>query len=227
MKYLCSVLIFLLVCVAPVRAAEQQSHARIRAVALAYAQAQTSSLPGKVNIRIRDIDRRTRLPACQPLQAFLPAGATLMGKTSIGVRCDRNPGWTVFVQADVRVVASVLVANRPLAQNTVLRAGDFSVRSGELGQTGILTDPAQAIGKTLRFGIGAGQVLRANMLRTPFVVFQGKTTDVRVRDSGISIQSSGQALNNGASGESVRVRMASGTVISGLAMADGSVEVRP
>ena len=111
---------------------------------------------------------------------FCPAGSQLMGKTSIGVRCNEKPGWSIFLQANIKVSVDMLVANRPLAQNTVLSANDFSMQNGELGQPGILTDPAQAIGKTLKFGIGAGQVLRQDMLRAPFVVIQGNTTEIRV-----------------------------------------------
>lgn len=150
-----------------------------------------------------------------------------MGNTSIGVRCNEKPGWSIYLQARINVSADMLVANRPLAQNTVLSINDFSVQNGELGQPGILTDPAQAVGKTLKFGIGAGQVLRQDMLRAPYVVLQGTTTDVRVSSTGISIRATGQALNNGAVGQSVQLRMPSGQVISGIAMADGRVQVRP
>jgi flagella basal body P-ring formation protein FlgA len=217
----------LLLCVSPAQATTSQSHAKIREAALAYVQAQTRTLPGKVRIKVEEIDRRTVLPACTPLEAFLPSGSRLIGKTSIGVRCNTRPGWSIFVQASIRVSADMLVANRPLAQNTVLSASDFVLQTGELGQPGILTDPAQAIGKTLKFGIGAGQVLRQDMLRAPYVVTQGQPAEVRVRSKDFSVRSSGQALNNAAEGQSVRVRMASGRVVSGTATADGSVEVRP
>jgi flagella basal body P-ring formation protein FlgA len=217
----------LLFCVSPAQATAQQSHAKIREAALAYAQTQTQTLPGKVRIKVEDIDPRTVLPACTPLEAFLPSGSRLMGKTNIGVRCNAKPGWSIFVQASIRVSADMLVANRPLAQNTVLSAHDFSLRNGELGQPGILTDSAQAIGKTLKFGIGAGQVLRQNMLRAPYVVTQGQSAEVRVQNKDFSVRSTGQALNNAAEGQHVRVRMASGRVISGNAAADGGVEVRP
>jgi flagella basal body P-ring formation protein FlgA len=209
------------------QAAAPQSHAKIREVALAYLQTQTQTLPGKVSLQIGDIDSRTVLRACTALEAFTPSGSQLIGKTSIGVRCNEKPVWSVFVQASIRVSADMLVANRPLAQNTVLSANDFSLQNGELGQPGILIDPAQAIGKTLKFAIGAGQVLRQDMLRAPFVVTQGQTTEVRVRSEGFSVRSSGQALNNGAEGQTVQVRMASGQVVSGTVATDGSVEVRP
>lgn len=228
MKNLCLTLFASCIfCASPVQAAAQQSHAKILETALAYAQAQTQTLPGKVRIKVEDIDRRTVLPACTPLEAFLPSGSQLTGKTSIGVRCNAKPGWSIFVQANIRVSADMLVANRPLAQNTVLSANDFSLQNGELGQPGILIDPAQAIGKTLKFGIGAGQVLRQNMLRAPYVVTQGQAAEVRVLGRDFSVRASGQALNNAAEGQHVQVRMDSGRVIGGTAAADGIVEVRP
>ena len=227
MKNLWLALLALPLLCASLAQAAPQSHAKIREVALAYLQTQTQSLPGKVSLQIGDIDSRTVLRACTALEAFTPSGAQLIGKTSIGVRCNEKPGWSVFLQASIRVSADMLVANRPLAQNTVLSANDFSLQNGELGQPGILIDPAQAIGKTLKFAIGAGQVLRQDMLRAPYVVTQGQTAEVRVSSKGFSVRSSGQALNNGAEGQNVQVRMASGQVVSGTAAADGSVEVRP
>lgn len=218
--------VLLLLAALPAQAASQ-SHERIRETALAYAKAQTQSLPGKVDIRIGEIDPRTVLRACAAPEAFLPGGSQMFGKINIGVRCNEQPGWTIFLQADIRVTATLLVANRPLSQNTVLGENDFSLQSGELGQPGILTDPAQAVGKTLKFGIGAGQVLRQDMLRAPFVVTQNQTVEVRVQSKGFAIRSSGQVLNNGAEGQSVQVRMASGQVVSGTATKDGAVEVRP
>lgn len=222
-----ALLVSLLQCVPPAQAATQQSHAKIREVALAYLQTQTRALPGTVSLQIGEIDSRTVLRACTSLEAFTPSGAQLIGKTSIGVRCNEKPGWSVFLQASIRVSADMLVANRPLAQNTVLSANDFSLQNGELGQPGILIDPVQAIGKTLKFAIGAGQVLRQDMLRAPYLITQGQTADVRASSRGFSVRASGQALNNGAEGQSVQVRMASGQVVSGMVAADGSVEVRP
>jgi flagella basal body P-ring formation protein FlgA len=227
MKNLClALLVSLLLCASPTQAAAPQSHAKIREVALAYLQTQTQSLPGKVSLQVGEIDSRTVLRTCAAPEAFTPGGAQLIGKTTVGVRCNEKPGWSVFVQANIRVSADMLVANRPLAQNTVLSANDFSLQNGELGQPGILIDPAQAIGKTLKFGIGAGQVLRQDMLRAPYVIAQGQPAEVRVHSDGFSVRATGQALNSGAEGQNVQVRMASGQVVSGTATADGSVEVR-
>lgn len=227
MKYLHKSLFLLSLCwLGTACAAPQQSHAAIRDAALNYAQAQTHSMPGKVSIQVADIDPRTALPACNALEAFMPNGAKMIGKTSIGVRCNEKPGWSVFVQATIKVSADLLVANRPLSQGLVLSADDFTVQSGELGQPGILTAPEQAIGKTLKFAIGAGQVLRLDMLRPDFVIKQGQTVKLYVRASNFMVGSEGQAMNDATAGQAVRIKTATGQMISAFAGKDGSAEVR-
>ncbi|MFA6121536.1 MAG: flagellar basal body P-ring formation chaperone FlgA [Sideroxydans sp.] len=227
MKSLLTSLIWLsLVWSGAVCAAALQDHAILRDTALTYAKTQTSTLPGKVSIQMSDIDPRTALPACDTLEAFTPTGGKMIGKTSIGVRCIGKPDWSVFVQAHIKVSADLLVANRPLSQGLVLHADDFSVQSGELGQPGILTAPAQAIGKTLKFAIGAGQVLRIDMLRPDFVIKQGQNVKLYVRASGFVIVSEGQAMNDATEGQAVRIKTATGRMLSAYANKNGSAEVR-
>ncbi|OHC89086.1 MAG: flagella basal body P-ring formation protein FlgA [Sideroxydans sp. RIFOXYB12_FULL_59_6] len=199
----------------------------MRAAALAFAEAQSKSLPGEVHIEVTAIDRRLKLAPCDKLQAFLPAGAKLLGKTSIGVRCNSKTGWSVFLQADIKVTVDLLVANRPIAQGSVLGPADFGLQRGELGRPGLLTAPEQAIGKILKFSIGAGQVLRQDMLRAPLLIRQGQTVKLRARGNGFVVSQEGQALNDAGKDEIVRVRTASSQVISARTVAEGTAEVQP
>ncbi|MBA4382147.1 MAG: flagellar basal body P-ring formation protein FlgA [Sideroxydans sp.] len=227
MRYARTSLFWLSLCWAGMTlAALQQDHAVIRDIALTYARSLTSTLPGKVSIQVADIDPRTSLSTCKAIEAFMPNGAKMIGKTSIGVRCNEKPGWSVFLQATIKVSADLLVANRPLSQGLVLSADDFSVQSGELGQPGILTAPEQAIGKTLKFAIGAGQVLRLDMLRPDFVIKQGQTVRLYVRANGFVVSSEGQAMNDATAGQAVRIKTASGQMVGASASKDGSAEVR-
>lgn len=209
------------------RRAPQQSHAEIRATAETFVRAQTQTLPGQVAISVSEIDRRIALPACTALEAFLPPGGQLLGNSSVGVRCTGPKPWTLFVPVHVKVSASMLIASRPLQQGQVLHAEDLASQSGELTHAGILTDPAQAVGKVLKFGIGAGQVLKQDMLRAPYAVTQGQAVQLHVEGEGFMIHSEGQALGNAAEGQRVQVRTSSGQVVSGVARTGGVVEVRP
>ncbi|MBI5918062.1 MAG: flagellar basal body P-ring formation protein FlgA [Nitrosomonadales bacterium] len=222
-------LIALLFCLiaTPVWADASQSHAEIRDRVTAFVQEQTQSMQGKVSIKVEEIDRRIALPACPALEVFLPTGARLNGKTSIGVRCNNSNGWSLYVPVQIKVSVTLLVSAKPLQQGQTLHAEDFVTQEGEMTQPGILTDPAQAIGKILKFGLGAGQVLKQDMLRAPNSVTQGQAVKILVKGNGFTIRSEGQALNNAAEGQSVQVKTASGQIISGMAREGGVVEVQP
>lgn len=205
----------------------QQNHAEIHEAVTTFVSKQTSAMQGQVAIKVDDIDRRTARPACPALEIFLPPGAQLLGNSMVGVRCPGKKGWTLFVPVHVKVSVNMLIASKPLPQGQVLRAEDISSQNGELTQTGILTDPAQAVGKVLKFGVSTGQVLKQDMVRAPHAITQRQTVQLQIEGNGFSIRSEGQALNDAAEGQTVRVKTASGQVVSGTARGDGIVEIRP
>ncbi len=208
-------------------ASPQQDHVEIRSAIAGFVRAQTSDLPGQVIVKVGEIDRRLTLVECAALEPFIPPGGRLFGNTTVGVRCPGNNGWTLFVPVQIRVHADLLIAVRPLRHGQVLRTEDIAFQNGDLSQPGALTDPTQAVGKILKFGIGAGQTLKQDMLRAPYTVMQGQTVQIQVAGPGYRIHSEGRALSNATEGQGLRIQALSGQVISGLAQADGSVEVRP
>jgi flagella basal body P-ring formation protein FlgA len=127
----------------------------------------------------------------------------------------------------IKVSVNLLIASSPLQQGHVLRAEDIGNQKSELAQTGILTDPLQAIGKVLRYSVGAGQVLKQDMLRAPYAVKQGQIVQIQVERQGFKIRADGQALNNAAEGQVVQVKTSSNQVVSGIVQPDGTVNIRP
>jgi len=207
--------------------AATQDHAQINNVAAAFVQQQSAALPGKVTYKVNEIDQRIALPACARLEAFLPAGSQFIGKTSIGVRCMEKNGWSIFVPVQIKVSLNLLVSARQLPLGHTLQEQDIASQTTETSQTEGLTDPKQALGKMLRYGIAAGQVLREDMLRLPFSVTQGQIVPLVVQGDGFGIRSEGAALGNASDGQTVRVRIGSGRVIGGVARASGIVEIGP
>lgn len=217
-----------LLCTMPAWAVPQQSHAEIREIVTAFVHEQTLNLPGQVTITVHEIDRRISLPACPALEAFLPPGGQLLGNSTVGVRCTTNmKKWTLFVPVQIKVSVNLLIASSPLQQGHVLRAEDIGNQKSELAQTGILTDPLQAIGKVLKYSVGAGQVLKQDMLRAPYAVRQGQIVKIQVERQGFKIRADGQALNNAAEGQAVQVKTSSNQVVSGIVQPDGAVNIRP
>jgi len=209
-------------------AVPQQSHSEIRKTIAAFVHEQTLTLPGQVTITVNEIDQRISLPVCPALEAFLPPGGRLLGNSTVGIRCTSDmKQWTLFVPVQIKVSVSLLVANSSLQQGHVLRAEDIGGQKSELLQTGIFTDPLQAIGKVLKYSVRAGQVLKQDILRAPYAVKQGQTVQIKVEKQGFKVYADGQALNNAAEGQMVKVKTSSSQVVSGIVQSDGAVNIMP
>lgn len=207
--------------------AAAQDHQELRNSVIAFVQQQTATLPGRAIYQVDEIDRRIILPQCSKLEVFLPTGSHLIGKTSVGVRCSGSNGWSVFVPVQIKISLDLLISARQLPPGLTLRHEDISTQTTEITQAGGITDPKQVTGKVLRYGIAAGQILREEMLRPPYSVTQGQTIQLVIQGSRFSIRSAGIALNNASEGQPVKVRNDAGVVVSGMARADGVVEIAP
>jgi flagella basal body P-ring formation protein FlgA len=189
---------------------------------------QTKGLPGAVSFTVGAIDPNNNLTPCSALEAFAAPGARLWGRSTVGVRCRDEAGWSLYVPVRIAVVGEYLVAARALAQGQVLAEGDLATSRGDLAElpAGILTEPALAVGRTLSMSVVAGRPVRSDMLRQPLAVQQGQSIKVLARGSGFNVSTEGKALANAADGQVVQVRTASGQTVSGIARAGGWVEVR-
>ena len=192
-----------------------------------YLQTQTKGLPGTVSHSIGRLDTRTQLSPCDAFEPFQPTGSRLWGKTTVGVRCLGPSAWTVYVPVQVRVSGNYLVAARTMPAGHVLGIDDIVARNGDLGTLppNIVIDDRQAVGKTVKFGIAAGQALRGDQLIAPIVVQQGQNVKTIANGAGFSVSSEGRALNNATEGQRVQVRTTSGQTVSGIARANGVVEI--
>ena len=192
-----------------------------------YLQTQTAGLPGTVSVQIGRLDRHARLTACDAFEPFVPPGSRLWGNTTVGVRCLGPGRWTVYVPVQIRIAGTYLVAARQLGPGQQIGAADLLPQSGDLGAlpASVLTDPAQAIGKTTRQGVAAGQPLRSELLSAAWVVQQGQSVKLLSSGAGFSVSNEGKALNNAGEGQVAQVRTASGQVVSGIARRGGIVEV--
>ena len=210
----------------PVQA--QQPHSTIQRAIEEYVRVQTNGLPGKATISAGAIDPRLALAACAAMDVFTPPGSRLWGNTSVGVRCGAPTAWTIYVSVSVRVSGPYVATARALSPGEALSQGDLTVMQGDLTQmpAGIVTDVSQAVGKTVAASVGAGQALRADVLRTPNAILQGQNVKVVSQGNGFQVSADGKAITNAAVGQVAQIRMNSGQTLSGIARADGTVEMK-
>lgn len=210
----------------PATPPSQQDPESIRRAALAFLQQQIAGLPGKTTATVTTAFPRG-LAACTTLEPFMPTGARLWGRTTVGVRCAGERPWTVYLQAKVTVQATYYVAARQIAPGEPLSAADLVARDGDLTvlPLAVITDPAQAIGSTALARISAGLPLRQDLLKSAASVSAGQTVRVVAAGPGFTISAEGSALANAAPGQSVRVRMAAGQIVTAIVKDAGTVEI--
>lgn len=207
--------------------AAAHDYQELRNSIIAFVKQQTASMPGKTSYRVDEIDRRINLPQCGKIEVFLPDGSHLIGNTSVGVRCSENKGWSIFVPVQIKISLDLLISARKLPPGHILQQDDLSTQTTEVTQAGGITEPKQVIGKVLRYGIAAGQILREDMLRPPYSITQGQVVQLLIQNKGFSISSTGVALNNASEGQTVKVRNNAGIVVTGMAHSGGVVEIAP
>ena len=202
--------------------------AQLERIALNSSQ---GAVPGvqRVEIEVGQLDPRLRLAPCQRVEPYLPPGTRLWGKARIGLRCTQGPSlWNVYLPITVKVFGPAWVAAQTLAAGAVLTPGDLvqSEVDWAAEASATITDPEQAVGRTLLRRVTAGQGLRQVDLRARQWFAAGDTVKVVAVGRGFAISSSGQALGHGIEGQSVRVRTENGRVVSGAPAGDRRVEIR-
>ena len=224
-------LTLLLCLVAPLGLAQQASPRQdlnaLRQVAEQFLVTQSAGLPGKVTVTVGALDQRMNLAACPDPQAFQQPGARAWGKTTVGVRCAAPTPWTVYIQSQVSVQAEYVAAATPLVQGQTIDATQLVMVKGDLAAlpNGVLTDMAQAVGRTSSMSVQSGAPIRADLLRSKPVVQQGQAVRVVSSGAGFSVSAEGRAIGTAGEGQVVQVRTPSGTILSGVARAGALVEV--
>jgi flagella basal body P-ring formation protein FlgA len=205
----------------------RQEPAALRETVEQFLHTQANGLPGQVSIAVGAVDSRLNLPACAAPEAFLPPGSRAWGKTTVGVRCTAPSAWTVYVSATVRVQGHYVATAAPLTQGQSIGPNDLTKVKGDLTTlpAGIITDPAQAVGRSMAISLPLGTPLRQDAMRSQQVVQQGQVVRLVSNGPGFQVSSEGRALNNANDGQITQARTQNGQVVSGVAKAGGIVEV--
>jgi flagella basal body P-ring formation protein FlgA len=170
---------------------------------------------------------RIALAPCRRTEPFVPSGARLWGRSSLGLRCVDGATWTLVVPVTVTAWGPALVAATPLSAGTMPAAYDLREQEIELTRElpGLLRETSQLQGRTLTRNLQPGQALRAEMLRATPVLQAGDPVRLRIVGTGFAITASGYALASASDGQSLRVRTDFGRILTGIAREGRQVDV--
>ncbi|MGL6159420.1 flagellar basal body P-ring formation chaperone FlgA [Microbulbifer sp.] len=189
---------------------------------------QRQSLPPGGEVRIEVQPSTARMPACERPRPFLPGGKQkLRGRVTVGVRCGEGGRRVRYLQARVTVTGNYWVTAGPVEAGTPLTADMLTRARGDLGALprGAVFEREKVLGRVATRPLGAGTVLQSHLLKAPPLVERRQQVTVEARGHGFRIAREGRALEGGALGESVRVRLPDRSVLSALVSGPGRVRV--
>ena len=183
---------------------------------------------GEVEIVVGNIDPRLTLAPCARYEPFVPTGARLWGRSTLGVRCVDGAAWTVYVPVQIKVFAPVQVAARPIPRGSTVGPADVRVERLDLTRFpgGVFGADDSIEGKTAVRTVAAGEPLKRDLLRAPRIVEPGDAVRVVYDGPSFALTIDGKALSAAGDGESARVAIANGRVLTGVARPGKVVQVR-
>jgi flagella basal body P-ring formation protein FlgA len=180
-----------------------------------------SQLPLRMEISVGALDSRLKLAPCTKLEPYVPPGNRLWGKTRLGVRCLQGATkWNVFLPVTVKAFGPAWVVKTNVASGAVLTQADAMLTEVDWAEAAspVVANFSDWIGQSAARPLTTGQTLRQNMM-TPALVFQaGAQIKVFAKGGGFDVATSGQAVSAGVMGQTARVRMDNGRVVSGVVM---------
>ena len=193
-----------------------------------FLEKETSGVNGRVEVSIGTPDSRLQLAPCSNMQPFIPSGARLWGRTSLGVRCVGGPTWQVFLPAHIRVFGQAPVASRSLNAGDSINEADVRFEEVELTRfpAGAIADVAQFADRELSRPVAAGQPLLRDQFRARQVVSQGDNVKVLYSGPGFAVSTQARALSGATEGQNVRVVTESGKTLNGTARSGRVVEIK-
>jgi flagella basal body P-ring formation protein FlgA len=202
-----------------------QSIGAIKAAAVSATRASINK--PDASIEAAAIDERLRLPACTaPLDARLEREVR-NGQATVSVSCRSSEPWRLFVPVRVVEQVGVVVARHALPAGAVLSADDVEARTQASTSLPLdyLSDPAQAIGLTVRRAVPAGTLLAGAALESPELIARGALVTLVSGSGSVHVKSEGVALEGARVKGRIRVKTPSGRIVEGIVEASGEVRV--
>ena len=183
-----------------------------------------------VEVSVRSLDRRLQLTACSaPVSVLSDNNQRVLGHVTVGLRCDAPERWTIHVRGNVSAQRELPTLVRAINRGDIIGPRDVAWQTVQINRepSGLLTVPADIVGKEARKHLTVGQTLRSSDVIAPTLIERGQVVDVIAQTAGLQVNMQGKALTAGAAGDRLIVQNAnSGKRIEGVVLASGAVLVQ-
>lgn len=172
-----------------------------------HARATEANAGAAVTVDVLPLDTRLRLEPCTQAE-IEPRGKQTHGRIPVSVRCRAPNSWSIFMTGSVTAMLPVVVTRQPISRGDIVTSDMIATEPQDLSGLRSLyyTDPALVVGKEAKRNFAAGSVIFASQVKQPLAVSRGQRVQILARHGAVQISSRGEALENGAIGDQIRIR---------------------
>lgn len=175
----------------------------------------TQALGEEVAIDVRPPS--PHLPVCIDPTPFFPnANQPPLGRVSVGVRCGTDQRQIRYLQAHVEVMGRYVVASRDIERGTLITRDMLVEQQGNLSalSSQTLVHAEDVVGKVAQRSLRSGAPFLDYAVQAPALVARGQRVTVLAEGPAFRVSREGEALDNGALGEQVRVRFGQREIVT-------------
>lgn len=209
-KSLTALTLLFLSCAAHTLAYASEEEARFyESVAYNYVNAHFKNLPAdeKAVIRVDKVNpERSFGGRCEGYLTAEITGGELRNASTVKIVCSRPEApFTLYVPVRITLLRATLVAARNLSAGSILSENDIRSEFLEQGRTisGAISLIDSLIGARVKREVREGEIFQGSNLCT---VCKGDRVLIEAKSGNLSLKTSGEALEDGNAGETVRVR---------------------
>jgi len=210
---------------------EIQSHQSIRDAAKAFASqlAKRQGNSASIDIEVGSLDSRLRLSKCsQALSTFESPNSKTSGKTTVGVRCDGDIFWKLYISVNIKVMKEIAVLKNPITRNSILTADDITLVKKDISSLhqGYYTQANKLVGKHVKRAMKSGTIITPAKVKNPLAIKKGSMVTILADISGIKVRMKGKALKSGSLGDWITAKnLSSNRKIEGKILKSGVILV--
>jgi flagella basal body P-ring formation protein FlgA len=211
--------------------AATQSRQSLQQLAVDYVYSQADRFSVPPHVEAGQLDSRLRLPRCdQPLETYESPGGLSAGRAVVGVRCDGQQPWKIFVPVEITLPAQVIAFAHRMQRGDLISKTDLVLLEADLAKLRgqYFQDPDDVVGHRLKRSVAANLPLKPSMIDAQRLVKRGADVTI-VADTGtIEVRMRGKALDQGGRGDRIQVKnKRSGRVITATVVERGIVRISP
>lgn len=181
----------------------------------------------KNRLQITIFEYVSKLTGCVSPEPFLPYKVSTSGRATVGVKCQGREQKPLYLTVNVKVFGRYWVPNADIARGQVIEKAMLSEKDGDLSKLprNIIQDPEKIIGKQLNRALKAGKPVQESSLQAVYLVKRNAIVDVQAAGTGFMIKRDGKALDDGALGDPVRVKLQGGNTVKATVTAQNVLNI--